>query len=351
MGSFTLRNSAIKGIVSAVPAQVEGIDQLARVFGDENSRKIAQATGVYERHISSPDQCTSDLCFYAAVRLIERLNWTNDSIDALIMVSQTFDYFQPATSCCLHGRLGLSKDCAAFDIALGCSGYVYGLWSAASLIAGGCRRILLLAGETPSKVVAPFDRSSRPLLGDAGTATALEYQENERMYFEMGTDGTGYNHLIIPAGGYRIRRNAETARRTEREGGNVRSDEDVFIDGPAVFTFVLREVPPMLNKVLASAKWNAEQVDAFVFHQANRFMLDHLSKKMKLHPDRVPYSLEEFGNTSSASIPLTISHKLRQLLQKKRTRLVLAGFGIGLSWGAVALETAPFVLPEIEVVQ
>lgn len=350
MASFMLENSSIQGIVSAVPANVEGLEQLATVFGNEDSRKIAQVTGVYDRHITTPEQCTSDLCFHAAVRLMEELNWARDSIDALIMVSQSFDYLCPATSCCLHGRLSLSKDCAAFDVALGCSGYVYGLWNAASLIACGCKRVLLLAGDTPSKFVSPLDKSTRPLFGDAGSATAIEYKENQRMYFELGTDGTGFSHLIIPAGGVRQMRTTETAKRTEREGGNIRSDEDLFMDGAEIFTFTLREVPPMLSKVLTSSGWVIEDVDAFVFHQANQFILDYLSKKMKLPPDKVPYSLKDFGNTSSASIPLTMSQRLSELLQGDKTRLVLAGFGIGFSWGAVALESGPMLLPEIEVV-
>ena len=313
-------------------------------------QKIAQATGVFTRHISRPDQCASDLCFHAAVRLLEELDWDKDSLDAIIVVSQSFDYICPATSCVLHGRLGISKDCAAFDLSLGCSGYVYGLWNAASLIAAGCKRVLLMAGETPSMTASPLDKSARPLFGDAGSATAIEVEENRQMCFELGTDGTGYKHLIVPAGGFRQRHTAETARRTEREGGNIRSDEDLFMDGAEIFTFTLREVPPMLNKVLTRAEWGVGDIDAFVFHQANRFIVDYLAKKMKLRHDRVPYSLNEFGNTSSASIPLTISHCLPQPLRKGGTRLVLAGFGIGFSWGAVALECGPVILPEIVVV-
>ena len=351
MAGFTVRGAAIKGVASVVPAGIEGLDELARVFGEEETRKIAQSTGVYKRHISTRDQCTSDLCFYAAVKLMERLNWAGESVDALIVVSQTFDYIMPATSCYLHGRLGLSKNCAAFDIAQGCSGYIYGLWTVASLINSGCKRVLLLAGETPSKVVAPSDRSTRPIFGDAGSATALEYQENERMYFEMGSDGTGYEHLIVPVGGFRRMRDSESGRRTEREGGNIRSDEDLFMNGAEIFTFNLREVPPMISKVLASANWTIGGVDAFVFHQANGFVLDHLTKKMKLPSEKVPKSLAEFGNTSSASIPLTMSLRFQDRLENQRLRMILSGFGMGFSWGAAALEIGPIVLPQVEVLQ
>jgi 3-oxoacyl-[acyl-carrier-protein] synthase-3 len=351
MASFIMRDSAIRGIASAVPGRDEGIDELARVFGEVETQKIAQATGVYVRHISQTEQCTSDLCFYAASRLLKELDWDKDSVDALIFVSQTFDYICPATSCYLHGRLGLSTNCAAFDISLGCSGYVYGLWNAASIIASGGKRVMLLVGDTLSKIISPMDKSTKPLFGDAGTATAVEYDENGLWHFEFGTDGSGYQHLIVPAGGFRRRSDVETAKRTEREGNNVRGDEDLFMNGAEIFTFTIREVPKLVAKVLASIKWTVADVDAFVFHQANRFMLDYLSKKMKLPLDKVPYSLEKFGNTSSASIPLTISQMLRYPVEKEKQRLVLAGFGVGLSWGGVALETGPLVIPDLEVIQ
>jgi len=347
MASFILRNSAIRGIASAVPAATEGLDDLSRVFGKEEAQKIAQTTGVFSRHIARSDQCASDLCFHAALKLLEALDWDKDSIDVIIFVSTTPDYYTPATSCVLQGRLEISKNCAAFDIPLGCSGYIYGLWNAASSIAAGGKRVLLMVGETSSKFASPLDKSTMPLFGDAGTATAIEFEKDREMYFELGTDGNGYKHLIVPAGGFRQRHSAVTANRTIREGGNIRSDEEVFMNGAEIFTFILREVPAVLKKVLASAKWNIEDVDAFVLHQANRFINQFLLKKMKLRPDRVPYSLEEFGNTSSASIPLTISHALRQLMQKEETRLVLCGFGVGLSWGAVALECGPLIMPEI----
>lgn len=347
---MTMRKSVIRGIASAVPGRAEGTEELVMAFGQDEAQKIAQATGVGVRHISETEQCTSDLCLYSADRLLKELGWSVDSVDALIFVSQTPDYICPATSCYLHGRLGLSKNCAAFDISLGCSGYVYGLWNAASIITGGGRRVMLLVGDTLSKIISPMDKTSRPLFGDAGTATAVEYDENGQMLFEFGTDGSGYEHLIVPAGGFRQRKTLETAKRTEREGGNIRSDEDLFMNGTEIFTFTIREVPNLISKVLASSKWTVADVDAFVFHQANRFMLEYLTKKMNLPSDKVPYSLDKFGNTSSASIPLTISEMLRPTVEKQTQRFILAGFGVGLSWGAVALNIGPLVLPELEVV-
>jgi 3-oxoacyl-[acyl-carrier-protein] synthase-3 len=170
------------------------------------------------------------------------------------------------------------------------------------------------------------------------------------MHFQLGTDGTGYNFLIIPAGGSRMPRTAKTAIRTQREDGTIRSDEDASMNGPEVFGFTLREVPSLISGILSFVGWTPQEVDAFVMHQANKFMLDHLCKRLKLPPEKVPLSLEDFGNTSSASIPLTITHRLRQDLRIHKRKLVMAGFGIGLSWGAVATELGPIIAPDVEIV-
>jgi 3-oxoacyl-[acyl-carrier-protein] synthase-3 len=246
--------------------------------------------------------------------------------------------------------LGLPKSCAAFDVALGCSGYVYGLWIASSLMLAGCRRVLLLAGESTTRIISPLDRAAVPLFGDAGTATALEREEGHVMHFDLGTDGAGFEHLIIPAGGHRTPRSSQTAVSTPREGGNVRSDEDLYMNGPEVFSFTLREVPPLLDRILARAGWTKEQVDFFVMHQANKWMLDQLGKRLGIPAASLPIALEGFGNTVSASIPLAITHSIRPVIGEKTRRLVLAGFGVGLSWGAAALEVGPIVLPELAIV-
>lgn len=282
--------------------------------------------------------------------MIAELRWDKDSIDGLIFVSQTPDYILPATACALHGRLGLSKACAAFDVNLGCSGYVYGLWLAAQMIAsGGCSRVLVLAGETASRIVSPMDRAVAPLFGDAGTATALE-RGSQKMSFRMGTDGKGSKNLIVSAGGFRQPHTPATAERTAREGGNVRSDEDVYMNGSEIFTFTLREVAPLVQSARDDARWSLDDVDAYVFHQANRFMLQHLAKKMKLPLERVVVALENFGNTSSASIPLAITHALSTRLRSEDMNLMLVGFGVGYSWGALALRCGHLVAPDLIIV-
>ncbi|HWB96801.1 MAG TPA: ketoacyl-ACP synthase III [Bryobacteraceae bacterium] len=339
----------IAGIASAVPEQVATLADAARLFGGEDALRVSESTGIKTRHIAPPGLCASDLCLEAAERLLRDLNWSRDSIDVLIYLSQSPDYLIPATSCCLHGRLHLPKTCAAFDIGLGCSGYVYGLWVAASLLASrSCRRVLLLVGEIASRGLSPYDRAVAMLFGDAGTATALESDPNAAgMFFTLGTDGTGYRYLIVPAGGHRQRHSESTGRRTAGEDGVIRCGEDLYMNGPEVFAFTLREVPSMIRRLLSAAGWTPETVDAFVMHQANRFILQHIAKKLRVPEEKMVLAMEDYGNTSSASVPLALSHALRQRLGRGDANVVLAGFGVGFSWGAVALRLGPLVCPEI----
>jgi 3-oxoacyl-[acyl-carrier-protein] synthase-3 len=324
----------------------------ASVFGEAEIERISQNIGVQKRHVVTGGMCTSDLCYAAAERLLENLAWDKGTIDALIFVTQTPDYFMPATACVLQDRLGLGKNCAAFDVNQGCAGYVYGLWLASNLIAAGSlRRALLLVGDTISRVVSPLDRTVTSLFGDAGTATVIEFDEMApAMYFELGADGSGQKHLAIPAGAFRTPHTKDTAARSDRGGGNSRSDEDLFMDGGEVFTFSLREVPPLVKSILAAAGDSAVTIDAFVFHQANRFMLNYLTKRLALPTDKVLVAMTEFGNTSSATIPLALTTHRRGLLLKGSQRLLLAGFGAGFSWGATVLSCGPLVAPPLVVV-
>jgi 3-oxoacyl-[acyl-carrier-protein] synthase-3 len=351
MATTQVSGVRLAGIASAVPRSISTVADVAAIFGQDEAQKISDSIGVQQRHVVSEEVCTSDLCEAAARQLLAELGWTTDSVDALIFVSQTPDYLLPATSCSLHWRLGLSKCCAAFDLNLGCSGYVYGLWVASQLMASGLQRVLLLVGDTISRIVSPRDRSAAPLFGDAGTATALERGEaNTPWVFELGTDGSGQEHLMVPAGGFRLPRTSATGMRTEREGGNIRSDEDLFMDGAEIFAFTLNVVPPLFKSVLAAANWTVDMTDGFVMHQANQFMLQHLAKRMKLPSEKVVVALGQFGNTSSASIPLALTHSLAARLRESSMRLLLAGFGVGLSWGAVALICGPIVMPDLVVV-
>jgi 3-oxoacyl-[acyl-carrier-protein] synthase-3 len=295
---------------------------------------------------------TSDLCEAAARPLLAELNWPAPSIDVLIMVTQTPDYVLPATSCILQPRLGLSTQVAAFDVNLGCSGFIYGLWLASNLLRhDGPSRALVLCGDTTSRFVSSQDHSTAPLFGDAGTAVAIERDDlATSSIFHLGTDGRGQRHAIIPAGGFRTPRSEQTGIRTEREGGNVRSDEDLHMNGAGVLAFTMQEVPRLIRQALDKADWTIDKVDFFVMHQANRFILEYLMKRLALPKEKVVVALEEYGNTSSASIPLSLAHALGARLRQERTKLLLASFGNGFSWGAASISCGPMAVLDVVTV-
>jgi len=346
MRSGSITGVRIAGLSAAVPESVRSPVEDDAVFGPDTAEKIRRVSGVIRRHVTLEGLCTSDLCFVAGESLLDGLKWERSSVDALIFVTQTPDYFLPATGCMLQNRLGLARTCAAFDVNLGCSGYVYGLWLASALISGGgVRRILLLVGDTVSRIVSPEDRSTAMLFGDAGTATAIEAGDaDEGMIFELGTDGRGRDKLIVPAGAFREPHNEMTGLRSKCEGDNLRSREDLYMDGSEVFAFSIREVIPLIRSVQSRAGWSTDSVDALVLHQANLFMLQHIAKRTGFPWEKVPSTLESFGNTSSASIPLTMIVSLGQRLRTDSLKLLLAGFGVGWSWGAAALTCDPMAV-------
>jgi 3-oxoacyl-[acyl-carrier-protein] synthase-3 len=351
MPTFAFTGVRLAGIATAVPVTRTEVQPTPTVSVAQLA-KIISSTGVKARHVAPAGVCASDLCLAAAERLLERLGWDRSSVELLIFVTQTPDYVLPATACSLHGRLGLAKSCAAFDVNLGCSGYVYGLSIAASHVqTGAARRALLLVGDTISKVISEDDRSVAFLFGDAGSATALESSAAVAcMHFVTGSDGSGAGHLQIQAGMFREPSNEQTRVVRERHGGSVRSDEQLHMNGPEIFNFTIREVPAMIAAAMHAANWSAGQVDGFVLHQANRFMLEYVVKRMKLPSEKVVLSLEHYGNTSSASIPLAICDRLRERVAGAPSRLVLAGFGVGFSWAAAAVELdCPHVEPVILV--
>lgn len=351
MSEATFHNVRMRGVAAAVPEPVRTLADDAGVFGAEEVQKVCESTGVRQRHVAVT-LTAGDLCQAAAEKLLAESRCAPEEIDALIFISQTPDYPLPATSCCLQQRLGLSQQCASFDISLGCSGYLYGLWLASGMIASGAvRRVLILTGDTIYRTCSPEDRSVALLFGDAGTATLLEQSDGAApSSFVLGTDGSGEHHLKIPAGGYRARWFPEALVRHEYEGGNRRSAADLYMNGAEIFAFTLRAVPPLIRKVLANSGNTSEHIDHFVFHQANKFMLDHLIKRMKLPPEKCVLGLENYGNTSSASIPLAMVTHLRDRLRHEELNLVLAGFGVGFSWGGAYLRCGAMTVPELVLV-
>ena len=301
-----------------------------------------KTTGVLERRYDET-HTTSDLCYDAAERLISDLEWEKSEIDALIFVSQYADYIVPATACILQNRLHLSTECYAIDIPLGCSGWVYGLSSAVSLFQNGhIRKALLLCGDAKRRV--PFND---PLFGHAGTATALEYQEGaEGFRFHFGTDGSGYDAIMIPDGGARNQITLESFKEEVIDGRRYNRLQ-TRMKGMDVFAFGISTAPKSVRKLAEHFGFDYQTADYYVFHQANMKMNNLIVKKLKLDEAKVPSCMYRFGNTSSASIPLTIVTQLKGKVEERSTKFVCCGFGVGLSWGTVAFATDHIVISDL----
>lgn len=350
MSARRIEGIRIAGIASAVPETIATLEEDALRFGEDEMRRVAKNIGVRRRHVAK-HLCASDLAQHAAVRLMRDLDWDPSSIDVLVYVTQCPDYPAPSTACVIQTRLGLGTHCAAFDVNLGCSGYTYGLWMIASLLGGGMKRGLLLVGDTASRAASPHDRAVVPLFGDAASATAVEVCPGApRMDFIVGTDGRGAKHLNSRAGGYRHRWTPASQELRLGEDGVMRSDEHTYMNGAEVLTFAIQEVPKLVHAMRAAREWSDDDVDAYVFHQASSFMLKTVSRLAKLPLAKVVMQLENYGNTSVASIPLAISAGLGPTLATKSQRLILVGFGIGWSWAAAAVEVGPMVMPEVLIV-
>ncbi|MDQ3112045.1 MAG: ketoacyl-ACP synthase III [Bacteroidota bacterium] len=346
MALFTATGMRIKGIAAAVPEGKQDNLNYDRITEAERSLFI-RTTGIATRHIAQPGITTGDLCQAAAEKLIAELKWDKSEIDLVIFVSQSPDHFLPATSILIQDKLGLPKTTAAFDISLGCSGYVYGLSVIAGMLStGGFRKALLLAGDISSHAMTPDDKSTWPLFGDAGTATAISYDADAQTSFNLQSDGSGAQAIIIPDGGLRTPINEKTFVTEEVEKGIVRHRRNLWLNGLDVFNFSVREAPANIKTLMEFAKINADDVNYFVFHQGNLLMNETIRKKTKIGPEKVPYSLREFGNTSSASIPLTIVASLNEQA-KSPQKWIFSGFGVGLSWASCYLETESIVCPEV----
>jgi len=333
MAKITFHGVGIKALSACVPADVVYNKDLGYLIPDEEIEKTINNIGIVERRIAAPDVMASDLCFKAAQQLMADNDIDPGSIDVLLFMSQTPDYRIPATSCLLQHRLGLPRETMCFDISLGCSGYLFALSTAFAYASmEGANRVLLLDGETFSKIVNRRDKVDWPLYGDAGTATLIEKGDYGESTFMLFTDGSGEDVLKIHAG----MRNPivpESCVEREREDGNIRTDLEVFMDGMDVFNFAISKVPKSIKQLLKETDKTVDDIDYMVFHQANRFMMDFLVKKLKMNPDRVPYCIHKYGNTSSASVPLTIASELCGRLNGDHT-VMMSGFGAGLSWGS-----------------
>lgn len=328
MSQSEIRNCRVAGISSCSPSKIYNNREDSTQFAKIDVEKVVSLAGIVERHICDDSTCSSDLCYKSAEDIIEKLGWDKDTIDGLIFITQSPDYFLPSTSCVLHERLGLPDNCAAFDIGLGCSGYPYGIWMAAMMLNSSHKRILVLHGETPSHFTSPDDKVTFLLFGDAGSATALEYDENKNApwHFTFGTDGKGFEDLIIYSGGFR-----------KRFDENKRQHY-LYMKGTNLFNFTIKKIPSLIQDTLNISDKKIEDIDYFIFHQSNKYMMKHLLKKCGIKEAQAPIILDRFGNTGGPSVPLTITQTLNNKLIDKPVSLMLLGYGVGLSWSAALLE-------------
>lgn len=340
---------SVRGVAACVPGQ-ELNNSDSPLFTEAERKQLIPAIGVEKRRMAENNVCTSDLCFHAAEKLISALNWDKKDISWLIFVSQSADHILPATACLLQTRLGLPKTCAALDISLGCSGWIYGLNTLAALLRTNKGKGLLLAGDTTTRLQYFRDKTSFPLFGDAGTATALEFDETSfGLKFHLGTDGSGSDAIIIPDGGFRNPCNPESFNEFTTSSGATLTRRHVHMNGMDVFSFAQSRAPKSISALCENFKINPENVDLFLFHQANRTLNERIRTKLKLPQEKVPSSLKHFGNTSSASIPLTIVTECRNVLSGTGTSksLIASGFGVGLSWGSVFFRMQDAVIPNL----
>lgn len=341
MAFLSVKNVRIAGISAGVPLRKINNLDIQDLSADYDAKDFVEVTGVLERRVD--DYTTSDLCLSAAEQLIKDLEWEKKDIDAIIFVSQTTDFILPATACIIQDKLGLSKECYAEDIVLGCSGWVYGLSSLSSLMASGeIKKALLMAGDAKGRV-----ESHDPLFGYAGTVTALEYVEGEEGFkFHFGTDGSGYDAIIIPDGGCRNQITDESFKE-EIINGKKYNRLQTRMKGMDVFTFGVTTAPKSVKSLGKRYGFDYKEADYVIFHQANMKMNNMIAKLLKLPAEKVPSCMYNFGNTSSASIPLTIVTKLKGEVENKSTKFICCGFGVGLSWGTVAFESKNLVISNL----
>lgn len=326
----------IVAIEYVLPEGILTNEDLAAEYPNWSVDKIFSKTGIAQRHIAATGETSADLAERAGRALLLTGVISASDIDFLVLCTQSPDYFLPATACILQARLGLPNTCGAFDFNQGCSGYVYGLGVAKGLIESGqARNVLLLTAETYSKFIHAGDKSVRTLFGDAAAATlvsACQSDQEKVTGFVYGTDGTGAEHLIVPGGGMRMPINSEMEIEYADESENIRTQMNLFMNGSAIFEFSMKSVPKLVNDILVKEDITLDQIDVFALHQANRFMLDSLQRKICIPPEKFLRSFESCGNTVSSTIPIALKEALKSGKLQPGQLIMLVGFGVGLSW-------------------
>jgi 3-oxoacyl-[acyl-carrier-protein] synthase-3 len=343
MTTSTLQHVRFAGMTSCVPKRIVSNLTDCRPQIRSERERLVRNIGIETRRMAPKWQCFSDLAFEATEKLLESLDWKREEIDAIIVMTQSPDYPIPATAIILQDRLGLSNSTIAFDVNLGCSAYPFGLHLLGCMIAaGGVKKGLLLVGDRSATL-------DDPIFSDAGTATALEFSEGAApMYFDLNSDGSGHKAIILPVGGHREPVNIQHLVPFRKdENDHWRTGLDLQLDGPAVLSFSTQRVPPAVESLLTYAGASKDEVDYFIFHQANRMINETIRRKLNLPVEKVPSSLRDFGNSSGASLPVTMTARINKELEEKANRVVLSGFGIGLSWGTALVDIENAVFPEL----
>ncbi len=354
MGKSKFTKAKISGVVSYVPSSIRYFDEDAKSsnFDPRQIDKIKKNIGLNKRHVTTSKTTTLDLCYAASVDLLKGLKINKDDIDGLIFVTQTPDHFQPCNAAIIHGMLNLSNECASFDVNLGCSGYVYGLWLSHMMIESGeCNKVLLLAGDTLSKCTNDKDRSTGFLFGDGGTASLVERSSyvNET-FFSLNTNGNGSEHIKIPAGGFRLPKSNETKKEVTNSEGNTFSQENLIMNGGEVFNFSISVEPESIKDIINYANLKIEDIDYVVFHQANKYIISNIARRLKIPIEKTPMStVERYGNQSSASIPCTINDSLGNELVCETKNVILSGFGVGLSWASCLTNLKLEYCPKVKI--
>lgn len=348
-----ITNCRIAGISACVPQRI-AYNKDCKLFDDQAEiEKFISSVGVEQRRVpSSPNLIASDLCCEAAHRLLDDLGWDRSSVELMVFVSQSQDYKLPATACILQDRLNLPKSTMAFDISMGCSGWCYGIGVVGAMIqSGGFHRALLFAAEDQLAIVDPLNKAEVPLFGAAGTCTALEFSpEAPTIWLESGTDGSGYEDIIVRDGGSRHPFSASSLLYCSDEHGNQHRGMGLSMNGANVFAFGITRAPRAIKNILSTAHATVGDTDYFLVHQANLMMNEKIRKKCLIPEEKHPYSLREFGNCSSASIPLTIVTRIAEQIRSAPQRICACAFGVGLSWGALYTTLQqPVIPPLIEI--
>ena len=343
MARWCIKNVALRGVSGTVPDnKVDSHD--FDFFTHEEAETFINTVGIKERYVATDDVCASDLCYDAAVRLLDALDWERDSIDVLIFESVTGDYRTPPTAGILQDRLGLPLSTFVLDVPMGCCGCMYAVNVAGNLLqSGSVRRALLMIGDTATRMGSPIDKSRAPLFGDCGTAMALEYDVSaEDIIIEFNTLGSGWQALMTPHGGFRYPITEESFKQENFGNGIIRAPKDTLINGMDVFAFAISRPPASVKKFMEDYCIDQEKdVDYFLIHQANKLIVDRIVKKLKLNPDKVPYNLQHFGNLGGASIPMLMVTNIADELCNRKCSLLCLAFGLGLTWGTMWLQTNP----------